>query len=95
VAEKRPVYCNDLLAEPEAGGDSAQEAIRRGCRSVIALPLLVEDSVVGSMGLYAREPGFFDDDEINLLTELADDISFALDHIGKEEKLATSRITTC
>jgi diguanylate cyclase (GGDEF)-like protein len=31
--------------------------------------------------------GFFDDDEVRLLLELAADIGFALDHLAKEEKL--------
>src|SRR6185436_14244140 len=34
-----------------------------------------------------KEPHFFDDEEIKLLTELAGDISFAMEYIEKEEKL--------
>ena len=37
--------------------------------------------------LYAAETGFFDHEELRLLKDLAGDISFALDYIGKEEKL--------
>jgi diguanylate cyclase (GGDEF)-like protein len=39
------------------------------------------------MALYAEQRGFFDDQEIKLLNELAGDISFAIDHIDKAEKL--------
>jgi diguanylate cyclase (GGDEF)-like protein len=39
------------------------------------------------LALYADEAGFFDDDEMKLLTELAVDIGFAIDHIEKEERL--------
>src|SRR5258706_10445684 len=42
---------------------------------------------VGVLALYAAEAGFFDDEEIKLLTELAGDISFAVDHIDKQERL--------
>ena len=87
VREKRAVFSNDLLAETSLGGERRKEAIRRGYRSVIVLPFLVEGSVVGNLSLFAREAGFFDDEEVKLLNELADDISFALEHIGKEEKL--------
>ncbi len=31
--------------------------------------------------------GYFDEEEMRLLIELAEDISFALDHIGKAERL--------
>jgi len=88
IEEGRPVFCNDITREPEVGGERRAEAIRCGYRSVISLPLVVEAAVVGTMTLYAKEPDFFDDEEVKLLTGLADDISFALDHIGKEEQLS-------
>ncbi len=88
VREKRVVFSNDLTREDlTSGGERRKEALRRGYRSVIVLPLLVEGVAVGNLSLFAKEPNFFDDEEVKLLTELADDISFALEHIGKEEKL--------
>jgi diguanylate cyclase (GGDEF)-like protein len=87
IAERRPVYSNDITIEPEVGGERRAEAIRRGYRSIIALPLLAEGSLVGNLSLFAREADFFNEDELKLLTDLAGDVSFALDHIAKEEKL--------
>jgi diguanylate cyclase (GGDEF)-like protein/PAS domain S-box-containing protein len=87
IAERRPVYSNDITAEPGVGGDRRAEAVRRGYRSIIALPLLVEGSLVGNLSLFAREAEFFNEDELKLLTDLAGDVSFALDHIAKDEKL--------
>lgn len=87
IAESRPIFCNDIALEPEVGGERRAEAIRRGYRSVIALPLLVEGSLVGNLSLLAKEPHFFNEDELKLLSGLASDVSFALDHISKEEKL--------
>jgi PAS domain S-box-containing protein/diguanylate cyclase (GGDEF)-like protein len=85
--EKRiPVICNDI----EADGSVmryAKEALERGYRSVAALPLVVEGASIGALVLYSAEAGFFDDEETKLLVELAGDISFALDHIDKAEKL--------
>ena len=43
--------------------------------------------MTGILSLYTREPDFFNEEEVKLLTELAGDISFALEVIGKEEKL--------
>ena len=37
--------------------------------------------------LYAKEPDFFNPDELALLDELAGDISFALDHLAKKERV--------
>ncbi len=87
MREKTPVFCNDLVAEPNVGGARRAEAIRRGYRSVIGLPLFLDGRVWGTLALYAREANFFNEDEVKLLGQLADDISFALDHLGKEEKI--------
>jgi len=87
IREKRAIYSNDITRESGQGGARRKEAVRRGYRSLISLPLLVGDAVAGSLSLFAKESNFFDDEEIKLLTELAGDISFALEYIEKEEKL--------
>ena len=85
--EKRiPVVCNDIEADGSAMR-YAKGALERGYRSAAALPLVVGGTAIGTLVLYAAEAGFFDDEEMKLLVELADDISFALDHIEKEEKV--------
>lgn len=87
IREKKPIFDNDITAELGVGGKRRQEAIRRGYRSLIVLPLMVEGAVAGTLALFAKEPGFFTEDEVRLLTDLAGDISFALEHIGKSEQL--------
>jgi diguanylate cyclase (GGDEF)-like protein len=87
IREKRAVSSNDITTEPGVGGERRKEATRRGYRSSISLPLLMEGAAVGNFSLFAKEANFFNADEVKLLTELAGDISFALEHIGKEEKL--------
>lgn len=86
LREKQAVFCNDISAEP-ALGTAGETALAQDCRSVIALPLLMENQAVGVFVLYAAEPGFFTEEERLLLNELAADISFAIDYIAKEEKL--------
>jgi diguanylate cyclase (GGDEF)-like protein len=51
------------------------------------LPLVVEGTAIGALVLYAGEAGFFDNEETRLLVELAGDISFAVDHLEKVQKL--------
>jgi diguanylate cyclase (GGDEF)-like protein len=58
-----------------------------GIGSLAVLPLIVSDQGIGMMVLYAREIDFFHDEEVKLLTELCNNIAFAIDHIEKEEKL--------
>jgi diguanylate cyclase (GGDEF)-like protein/PAS domain S-box-containing protein len=82
---KKMVVVNDIEGDPEAAFKGA--ALARGFRSQMAMPLMVEDQPLGVLVLFAAEPGFFDYEELKLLKDLAGDISFALDFIGKEERL--------
>jgi diguanylate cyclase len=85
LRQRKMVVVNDIQASSQPL--FKQQALSHGFRSQIAMPLLVEDQAVGVLVLYAAEAGFFDYEELRLLKDLAGDISFALDYIGKEEKL--------
>ena len=87
IRSARAVYSNDLTCEASESLPRREEAIRRGYRSAIVLPLVVGERVLGNLTLIAAEAGIFNEDEIKLLNQLAADISFALDHIEKEERL--------
>lgn len=54
------------------------EALARGYASSIALPLAVNNEVLGALNIYAPEPDAFDTDEVLLLTELAKDIAYGV-----------------
>src|SRR6185503_18774823 len=58
-----------------------------GVRSMAILPLIVSDEAIGALALYSDKTDFFHEEELNLLTELARDIAFAIDHIDKQEQL--------
>ena len=86
LTEAKPVICNDIASD-ERMAALRSEALSRGYRSVTVFPLVVEGRPVGVFALYAAETGVFDEEEMKLLVEMAGDISFALDHLKKEEKL--------
>ncbi len=54
------------------------DAVERGYASAMALPLVVSGQVLGALNIYASVPGAFDEEEIELLTELADDLAFGI-----------------
>ncbi|HKW38640.1 MAG TPA: EAL domain-containing protein [Burkholderiales bacterium] len=87
IRGRKPVITNDIGADPGAGGPRRKEALRRGFNSIVAMPLIVGGEVSATLTLFARERNFFSEEELKLLTELADDISFALDHIEKADRL--------
>ncbi len=85
IREKKIVVSNDSLSDPKAL--LGKQHGKSGVRSLAVLPLIVSDQAVGVFALYASESEFFHEEELKLLTDLTSDISFALDHIEKEEKL--------
>jgi diguanylate cyclase (GGDEF)-like protein/PAS domain S-box-containing protein len=85
VREKKTVLANDL--ENNVDVLFYGKHFESGIRSMAIFPLLIEDEVVGVVGLYAGETEFFHQGELKLLTELTGDIAFAIDHIDKQEKL--------
>jgi diguanylate cyclase (GGDEF)-like protein/PAS domain S-box-containing protein len=86
MRDMKPKISTDLEHDP--GILTRAEVIALGSRVVVALPLIVGDEAVGVFSLHAREPGFVDGEEMKLLLELAGDISFALDHLEKAERVA-------
>lgn len=75
--ENRVMVSNDMLNDP-ALDHIRQRATKFGIRSMASLPLACNDEVIGVLGLQARESGFFDNELVKLLQEMAGDISFAL-----------------
>ncbi len=85
IKDKQAVVSNDSQLEP--GILLGREYSDSGVRSLAIFPLLVEGEVVGVLVLYASEKEFFHQEEMKLLTDLAADIAFVIDHIGKQERL--------
>jgi PAS domain S-box-containing protein/diguanylate cyclase (GGDEF)-like protein len=86
LATQQPVICNDVAAD-EVMRSSRTEALSRGYRSAAMFPLMLDGRMVGVLALYAPDPGVFDEEEMRLLTETAGDISFALEHLEKADRL--------
>jgi diguanylate cyclase (GGDEF)-like protein len=65
-----------------------EEALVRGYRSMIALPLITENRVTAVFKIYAEEVNFFSSEVTTILGDMARDLSFALDYKAKEERLS-------
>jgi PAS domain S-box-containing protein len=73
----RPTVCKNILSDPQFV-PWREEAVRRGYGSSIALPIRMDERVIGALNIYATEPDAFDLEEVHLLEELASDISYGL-----------------
>lgn len=65
-----------------------QAALARGYHAMITLPLIADGKVAAVFKIYAAETGFFGAEETRMLSDLAGDLSFALDHRAREERLS-------
>lgn len=78
--EGRYFVCNNIENDPVMAPWKDAD-LKRGYQSSIALPIKRFERVVAVLNLYASTPDFFNAEEINLLEEVAGDISYALEAI--------------
>jgi diguanylate cyclase (GGDEF)-like protein len=85
VRDKGPIVSNDVQSDERLvfGKMHAQS----GVRSLAVFPLIVSGNAVGVLALYTSKPEFFDASGLELLTELAGNVAFAVDHIERQERL--------
>jgi PAS domain S-box-containing protein len=76
--------CNDLQQSNLTRWKEVAKA--RNINSIIILPLKKAGEVCGTFNLYSSSVNFFTEQEINLLDEAAQDISFALDVFEKDKQ---------
>ena len=85
IREKAAVVSNDVRNDESLiFGKMHAES---GVRSLAVLPLIVSDKAIGVFALYTSKPEFFDAAGLLLLTELAGNVAFAIDHLERQERL--------
>ena len=77
IRTREPAAFRDVTHDPDFVPWRA-EALRRGYAAVIGIPILSGSEVLGALAIYAAEPEAFDEDEVQLLKELADDLSYGI-----------------
>lgn len=70
------------------------EALKRGFYSVIALPIIFKDNIIGSINIYSKNKDGFDEEEVKLLMEMASDLSYGINYrrIYNENKRMLEKI---
>ncbi|MCL5985627.1 MAG: HD domain-containing protein [Actinobacteria bacterium] len=68
-----------------------KDDLEHGYMSIIALPLIVDSNVLGSLVIYASEKDAFSQEEVKVLTELADDLAFGVVTLRKGVDLKRTR----
>lgn len=91
IRSRKLKYCPNI----EDGGEFVywrDEALKRGYRNIICLPLIDNGVSIGVLGLYADLPLFSDENELRLLQELADDLAFGISSLRvRAERLQSAQ----
>jgi PAS domain S-box-containing protein len=73
----RACVCRNMQTDPALAPWRA-EAVKRGYASSLALPLLFAGGAIGAITIYSRQVDPFSADEIQLMSQLADDVTLCL-----------------
>jgi len=85
IRDKAAVVSNDVQNDEDLVFGKMHAA--SGVRSLAVIPLIVSEDAIGVFALYTSKREFFDAAGLLLLTELAGNVAFAIDHIEKQERL--------
>jgi len=82
VRERQPVVTRNLLTDPRVSlmPDVRARIERAPYRAVLAIPLIIQDRVIGALGVGDRAGRVFDVDEIRLARAFADQAAIALEN---------------
>ena len=78
VKEKRPLIVRDVTHEVEYR--YPELAKKEGVRSLLSVPMIVKDHVIGVINIYAAEEREFSDEEVRLLSTVADQAALAIEN---------------
>jgi PAS domain S-box-containing protein len=78
-----PVIVNDIEHDPRMV-PWRNDALRLGYRASAAFPLNLAGEMRGIFNLYAKQADFFDDEEVDQLSEMVANISFAMEFAENE-----------
>jgi diguanylate cyclase (GGDEF)-like protein/PAS domain S-box-containing protein len=86
IKQGEAVVANDVASDSrtQRGADLTGDS----SFALALIPIKVEGRLAGLVTLRSREPGFFDPDELRLLSEMVGNLSFALELLDKQERIA-------
>lgn len=85
IREKQVCVVTDTATDPRFA-PWRDSALQRGYLSLIALPLQVDGSTFGALAIYSDQKGSFESSEVELLSEMASNLSYGITAIRTREE---------
>ncbi len=85
IEDKAPFVIKDIKNDPEFS-PWKDEALKRDYASVVVIPLINEEKVLGILSIYSNTIDSFNQEELDLLKELSDDLSFGISSLRVREE---------
>lgn len=85
IRDGKIYYCNDIANDP-AMEIWREEAINRGYRSSLTMPIRVDNYTIAQIAIYANRPDFFTEEELALMIRINENINFAMTNFSLAEK---------
>ncbi|QLE44347.1 PAS domain S-box protein [Nostoc sp. C052] len=85
IRSRQPIACQNMLEDPNFA-PWRQTAQQRGYQSSLVIPLFDAREVFGTLNIYSSEADAFNPQELALLTELSDSLSFGILALRAKQK---------
>jgi signal transduction protein with GAF and PtsI domain len=89
ITEKRPITVLDVTKEP--GYVFPQIAKKEGVVSMICVPMLIKDRIIGVINSYTQKEHKFTDEEIGILQAIANQAAVAIENTRLDQEILSAK----
>jgi GAF domain-containing protein len=84
----KPVIIEDATSDPRL--QYPQEAKREGIASIVSVPVIIKDRIVGVLRLYTSVPCRFSEDDIDFLSAIGMQSGLAIENARRHERVRSN-----
>jgi len=90
IRDGKLYYCNDIANDP-AMIVWRDEALKRGFKSSLTMPVRVDNYTIAQIAIYANKSNFFTNEELELMNRVNENINYAMNNFAIAAKHETAQ----